>query len=158
MLPDSIEPLNRKETCMVEVWKDGKKDRTIGVIDIWYNSNEENTEGYNVWIDNSEVSQVTRSGKGYEPIKKKTEKAVEKEEEVKEKDSDEPDDDMILKQLKKAKANVSIRELLMHSSSHRKALVKALANMNIQTNTTPEAMVAKVTENKQGVCRQPILG
>ena len=48
MLPDSIESLNRKETCIVEVWKNGKKDRTIGVIDIWYNSDEENTEGYNV--------------------------------------------------------------------------------------------------------------
>ena len=31
---DSNEPLNRKETCMVEVWKDGKKDYTIRVIDI----------------------------------------------------------------------------------------------------------------------------
>ena len=39
----------------------------------------------------------------------------------------------------------------MHSNSHRKALVKALANMNIQTTTTPEAMVARITENKQGV-------
>ena len=39
----------------------------------------------------------------------------------------------------------------MHSSGHRKALVKALAKMNIQTNATPEAMVAKITENKQGV-------
>ena len=72
MLPDSIKPLNRKETCMVEVQKDGKKDCTIGNIDIWYNSDEENTEVYNVWIDNQEVSQVTRSGKGYKPIEKKT--------------------------------------------------------------------------------------
>ena len=39
----------------------------------------------------------------------------------------------------------------MHSSSHRKALVKALTKMNIQTTATPEAMVAKITENKQGV-------
>ena len=39
----------------------------------------------------------------------------------------------------------------MHSSSHKKALVKALANMNIQTTATPEAMVARITENKQGV-------
>ena len=38
MPSDSFELLNRKETCMVKVWKDGKKDRTIGVIDIWYNS------------------------------------------------------------------------------------------------------------------------
>ena len=51
---------------------------------------------------------MTRSGKGYKPIKKKTEKPVEKEEEVKEEDSNEPDDDLILEQLKKAKANVSI--------------------------------------------------
>ena len=35
MPPNGVELLNRKETCMVEVWKDGKKDRTIGVIDIW---------------------------------------------------------------------------------------------------------------------------
>ena len=34
MPSDRIEQLNRKETCMVEVWKDGKKDRTIGVINI----------------------------------------------------------------------------------------------------------------------------
>ena len=39
----------------------------------------------------------------------------------------------------------------MHSSNHKKALVKALDKMNIQTTTTPEAMVAKVIENKQGV-------
>ena len=52
MPPNSVELLNKKETCMVEVWKDGKRDRTIRVIDIWYNSDEENTEGYNVWIDN----------------------------------------------------------------------------------------------------------
>ena len=39
----------------------------------------------------------------------------------------------------------------MHSSSHKKALVKALAKMNIQTTITPEAMVVKITENKQGV-------
>ena len=63
---------------MVEVWKDGKKDRTIGVIDIWYNSDEENTEGYNVWTDSSKVSQVTRSGKGYKLVEKKIERAVEK--------------------------------------------------------------------------------
>ena len=39
----------------------------------------------------------------------------------------------------------------MHSSSHRKALVKALAKIIIQTTATPEAMVAKIIENKQGV-------
>ena len=69
-------------------------------------------------------------------------------EEVVEEDSDEPNDNLILEQLKKAKASVSIWELLMHSSSHMKALVKALANMIIQTTTTPEAMVARITENK----------
>ena len=106
--------------CMVEVWKDGKKDRMIGVIDIWYNSDEENAEGSNVWTNNQEVIQVTRSGKGYKPIEKKTEKALEKEEKVKKEDSDEPDDDLILEQLKKAKANVSIWELLIHSSSRRR--------------------------------------
>ena len=59
MPPNGVKLLNRKETCMVEVWKDGKKDRTIGVIDIWYNSDEENTEEYNVWTDSLKVSQVT---------------------------------------------------------------------------------------------------
>ena len=101
-----------------------------------------------MWTDNSEVSQVTRSGKGYKPVEKKVERAIEKEEVVREEDSDEPDDDMILEQLKKAKASVSIWELLIHSSSHKKALVKALTKINIQTNATPEAMVAKITENK----------
>ena len=94
---------------------------------------------------------MTRSGKGYKPAEKRIEKAMEKEEVVEEEDSDEPDDDLILEQLKKAKANVSIWEFLIHSSSHKKALVKALAKMNIQTTVTPEAIVAKVTENKQGV-------
>ena len=106
--PNGVELLNKKKTCMVEVWKDGKKDHTIGVIDIWYNSDEENTEGYNVWTDNSKVSQVTRSGKGYKPVEKKVERAVEKEEAVGEEDLDEPDDDLILEQLNKEKANVSI--------------------------------------------------
>lgn len=39
----------------------------------------------------------------------------------------------------------------MHSSSHRKALVKALAKMSIETTATPKAMVAKVTEKKHRV-------
>ena len=78
MPSDGVELMNRKETCMVEVWKDGKKEHTIGVIDIQYNSDEENTEGYNVWTDSSKVSQVTRSGKGYKPVEKKVERAVEK--------------------------------------------------------------------------------
>ena len=101
-----------------------------------------------MWTDNSKISQVTRSGKGYKPVEKKVEKIVEKEEVVGEEDSNEPEDDMILEQLKKAKASVSIWKLLIHSSSHRKALVKALTKMNIQTNATLEAMVAKITENK----------
>ena len=108
MPSNSIKQLSRKETCIAEVWKDGKRDRTIGVIDIWYNSDKENAEGYNVWTDNPEVSQVTRSGKGYKSAEKRVEKAVEKEEVVREEDLDEPDDDLILEQLKKAKANVSI--------------------------------------------------
>ena len=101
-----------------------------------------------MWTDSLEVSQVTRSGKGYKPVEKKVERAVEKEETVGEEDSDEPEDDLILEQLKKAKASVSIWELLMHSSSHRKALVKALTKINIYTTTTPETVVAKVIENK----------
>ena len=103
-----FELLNKKEICMVEVCKNGKRDRTIGVIDFWYNSDEENVEGYNMWTDNSEVSQVTRSGKGYKPVEKKVERAVEKEEIVGEEDSDEPEDDLILEQLKKVKSSVSI--------------------------------------------------
>ena len=104
-----------------------------------------------MWTDSLKVSQVTRSGKGYKPVEKKVKRAVEKEEVVREEDSDEPEDDLILEQLKKSKASMSVWELLMHSSSHRKALVKALTKMSIQTNATSEAMVAKITENKQGV-------
>ena len=96
MPPNGVELLNKKETCMVEVWKDGKKDRTIGVIDIWYNFDKENAEGYNVWTDSSEVSQVTRSGKGYKLVEKKVERAVEKEEGVGEEDSNELEDNLIL--------------------------------------------------------------
>ena len=48
---------------------------------------------------------------------------MEKEEVVKKEDLDEPDDDLILEQLKKVKENVSIWELLMYLSSHKKALV-----------------------------------
>ena len=93
---------------MVEVLEGKIIECTIGVIDIWYNSDEENAEGYNVWTDSSKVSQVTRSDKGYKPIEKKVERAIEKEEAVGEKDLDEPKDDLILEQLKKEKASVSI--------------------------------------------------
>ena len=35
ILPASkLKPMSRKETYMVEIWKNGKKDQTIGVIDI----------------------------------------------------------------------------------------------------------------------------
>ena len=36
-----------------------------------------------MWADNPEVSQVTRSGKGYKSAEKKVEKAVDREEVVK---------------------------------------------------------------------------
>ena len=49
-----------------------------------------------MWTDSSEVNQVTRSGKGYKPLEKKVERAVEKEEAIGEEDLDEPGDDMIL--------------------------------------------------------------
>ena len=48
MPTDGFELLGRKETCTVEVQKDGKRDRNIGVIDILCDSNEKNIEGYNV--------------------------------------------------------------------------------------------------------------
>ena len=104
-----------------------------------------------MWTDNPEVSQVTKSGKGYKPAENKVEKVMEREEVAKEEDSDEHDDDLILEQLKKEKANMSIWELLMHSSRYRKALVKVLDKMNIQTTIMPQAIVAKVTKNKQDV-------
>ena len=85
-----------------------EKNRKIRVIDIWYNSDEENAKRYTLWTDNPKVSQVTRSGKGYKPVEKRVEKVVEREEVVKKEDSDVLDDDLILEQLKKAKANVSI--------------------------------------------------
>ena len=96
MPTNGFELLSRKETFMVEIWKYGKRDHTIGVIDIWYNSDEENVEEYNVWTKYPEVSQVTRSGKGYKPAEKRVEKVMEKEEVVREEDSDELDDDLIL--------------------------------------------------------------
>ena len=46
--------------------------------------------------DNSKVSQVTRTSKGYKLVEKKVEKAVEKEETVGEEDSAKPEDDLIL--------------------------------------------------------------
>ena len=39
----------------------------------------------------------------------------------------------------------------MHSSSHRKALIKSLTKMNIKSTVTLEAIVAKVIENKHSV-------
>ena len=61
-----------------------------------------------MWTDSSEVSQVTRSCNGYKLVEKKVERAVEKKKVFREEDLDEPEDDLILEQLKKAKANVSI--------------------------------------------------
>ena len=71
MPSDSIVLLNKKETCMVEIWKDGKKDCTIRVIDIWYNSDEENVEGYNVWTDNSKVSHKIEVARDINQLKRK---------------------------------------------------------------------------------------
>ena len=49
-----------------------------------------------MWTDSSEVSQVTRSGKGYKPVEKKVERVVEKEEATGKEDSDELEDCLIL--------------------------------------------------------------
>ena len=43
MPSDKNRSLNKKETYMVEVWKDKKKDCMIGDINIWYNFDEDDT-------------------------------------------------------------------------------------------------------------------
>ena len=54
------------------------------------------------------MNHITRSRKGYKQAEEKTDKAIEREEGEKEKTTKVQEEDLILEQLKRAKANVSI--------------------------------------------------
>ena len=58
--------------------------------------------------------------------------------------SEEPDEDAVLKQLKKTQANISIWSLLLSSYPHRQALCKALGEHQVPTDTTSETLVANL--------------
>ena len=83
-----------------------------------------------------EVNSMTRSSRQYQPpvatnpipLTPMIEKL---------KMGNEPDEDVVLKQLKKTQANISIWSLLLSSYPHRQALCKALGEHQVPTDTSP---------------------
>jgi hypothetical protein len=53
-----------------------------------------------------------------------------------------PEEDLILKQLKKTQANISIWSLIQSSYHHRQALSKAHNQCQVPSDTSPETLVA----------------
>lgn len=60
----------------------------------------------------------------------------------------EDDDDPLLKQLKKMKADISIWHLIIASHKHRMALLNALGKIDVTPEVTPEEMITAVTTGK----------
>ncbi|GMY21051.1 Retrovirus-related Pol polyprotein from transposon 17.6 [Fagus crenata] len=54
------------------------------------------------------------------------------------------EDDLVLKQLQKTQANISLWSLLMASYSHRQAILKLLNQVQIPTDISPEALSAMI--------------
>lgn len=61
-----------------------------------------------------------------------------------ERDKEEDEDDVVLKQLKKIQANVSIWGLLMASQKHRQALLNTLNKSQVSLDTTPNDLVGLI--------------
>ncbi|XP_028077313.1 uncharacterized protein LOC114279294 [Camellia sinensis] len=97
----------------------------------------------------NEIDHLTRSGRYFKPphldqgepsgkdkeVKKEKDKGKEKEEE----------EDLVLKQLKKIQANISIWGLLMASREHRQAMLSILSQAKLSIDTTPEQLVSLIT-------------
>ena len=58
---------------------------------------------------------------------------------------EEEKEDLVLKQLKKLQANVSIWGLLVASHKHRQAVLNALNKLNVSVDTSPEQLVGLIT-------------
>ena len=58
------------------------------------------------------------------------------------------EDDEILRQLQSTQARISIWRLLVSSSTHRDALIRALSQIRVETTTTSEGLIHMVTASR----------
>ncbi|WJZ84118.1 hypothetical protein VitviT2T_003739 [Vitis vinifera] len=58
------------------------------------------------------------------------------------------EDDEILRQLQSTQARISIWSLLAFSNTHRDALTRALSQIRVDTTTTPEGLIHRMTASK----------
>jgi hypothetical protein len=98
-----------------------------------------------------EIGHLIRSGRVYKPPKLSGESSTSMrvmEEEEEENQRTEPEEDRVLKQLKKIQADISIWGLLMSSYEHRNSFFKTLGKAQVPINITPEELVGFIMTSK----------
>ena len=89
-----------------------------------------------------EITHITRGGRHFKPHHLKADNPLEA------LSQQAPqltlEDDLVLKQLQKTQANISLWSLLMASYSHRQAVLKLLNQVQIPTNISPKALGAMI--------------
>ncbi|XP_077215937.1 uncharacterized protein LOC143850593 [Tasmannia lanceolata] len=95
-----------------------------------------------------EVRHVTRGGRVFKPPELRAENPAEIARAVENQNQrlrPEEDEDVLLKQLRKTQANVSIWGLLMSSPKHRQVILRELNTAQVSVNITPDELVGLVS-------------
>ena len=113
------------------------------VMDIWDSSDSEAPKNNGFWenfssSDEEDVKGMTRSGHFYEVVDKGKGVVREKKKE------EEKAEDVVLRQLKKIPAQVSIWELLCSSQEHRRAMVEVLGRIMVPADAQPMEIIRSV--------------
>ena len=89
-----------------------------------------------------EITHITRGGRHFKPPHLEADNPLE----ALSQQAPQPtlEDDLVLKQLQKTQANISLWSLLMASYSHRQAILKLLNQVQIPTDISPEALSAMI--------------
>ena len=91
-----------------------------------------------------EVAHMTRSGRYFKPQHLDQPEASGKDKEAEKQREKQIEEEVVLKQLKKIQADISIWGLLMASRVHRQAVLSAMDKAKLSIDTTPEQLVGLV--------------
>ena len=88
----------------------------------------------------NEITHITRGGKHFKPSYLEADNPLEALNQQLKNTQLQPEDDIVLKQLQKTQANISLWGLLVASYHHRQTLINLLNQIQVPTNLTPQAL------------------
>ncbi|KAG5527483.1 hypothetical protein RHGRI_028396 [Rhododendron griersonianum] len=120
--------------------------------DLWGAEEQNLWANEDLW-DSNAVNHLTRGGRHYNLASEEPSGAIQAKPfggtPTREATEEDLGEDLVLKQLKRTGASISLWQLLVASHEHRQAFLKALNKVKITVDTSPEQMVAMITPAKK---------